>query len=348
MQWFKKNPIFCSVLLALGLLIILQIAFLISKQAELADARTNLENQVRERDRLYARQPSPVAENAAFVEEDKEAHLDTLTQLRDIYKVEGRVEELFASPPSTNTAAFFEISQWRVDTLRQFREVGMVRDGQDEINLGFRTHATEVSSDDPIERIHRQRKIIDYLIQSLYKAEPDSLIRVRRHDPKEVLEEEAQEEDFTRFRPQMRTGTREGDFFTINPRLTLRRPGLITTEPIEIVFTGQTDTLRTFLDELQTMKYPIFIRNIAAEPLVVRDRRDRQAETERLQELITRFEEDEDEGVGEIDLSILDELSEEELERLRPIIGRIIHRFTVTVEFVQLQESPALQEFSNN
>ncbi|MCC5790212.1 MAG: Amuc_1100 family pilus-like protein [Opitutales bacterium] len=347
MNWFKKNPLFCSTLLALAILIIAQIALLFVQYGKLTDSRQDLENLVSERDRLLSREPAPVPENAEIVEEELAAHEELLNSLVEFFADGALLEEFFGTPPSDSSQAFFDITTWRTQTLQKFARAGMIRN-PDEINLGFQRHASQVRREEPIEKIHRQRIIVDYLLDRLYEASPETLVRVNRQDPtRHDQEEEAEDSRFRR--PQTSVGRTDGDFFEIPPAITLRRPGIIKTEGVRLVFTGQTETLRNFLEDLQDSEYPIFIRNITVEPVETRQRsRVRGDETEQLVRILERFEEEGGPtGGGEIDVSVLEQLGSEERERLRPIIGTVINRFTVTIEFVTLSESGNSPEIPN-
>ncbi|MCH8474257.1 MAG: Amuc_1100 family pilus-like protein [Opitutales bacterium] len=347
MNWFKKNPLFCSTLLALVILIVAQIALVFVQYGKLTDSRQNLDDLVGERDRLLAREPAPVPGNAEIVEEEQDAYEELLDSLADFFAEGAQLEEFFGTPPSDSSQAFFDISTWRTQTVQKFGRSGMIRN-PDEINLGFQRHASQVRREEPIEKIHQQRIIVDYLLDRLYEATPETLVRVSRQDP--TRHEREEEVETTRFRrPTPSLDRTEGDFFEIPPAVTLRRPGIIESEGFRLVFTGQTDTLRSFLDDLQNSEYPLFIRNVRVEPTETRERsRVRGDETEQLVRILERFEgEDGPTGGGEIDVSVLEELGTEERERLRPIIGTVINRFTVTIEFVTLSESENSSEIPN-
>ena len=347
MNWFKKNPLFSTALLVLALIILAQIALIFLHRGNLADARQELQNVQSERERLLSREPTPTSENAANVEEELEAHREWLGSLKELFADPQVVEEFFGDAPTDSTQqAFFELDRWRNRTIQRFAAEGMLR-RPDDVNLGFQQHSESVPSN-LIETVHRQRVIAEFLLNELFEANPESLVRVNRQNPDRFDVDE--DETTTRFRRPQARGTREdGDFFDMPALLTLYRPGEISTEGFRIVFTGQTETLRNYLSALQESEYPIFIRNVDVQPVDTRDRsRARSDDTEELaRQLGLDDDEDGPTGGGQIDVSVLEDLDAEERERLRPIIGNVVNRFAVTIEFVTLQDSDNSEDDPN-
>lgn len=346
MNWFKKNPLFSTTLLILFILIIGQVALLFMQYGKLTDSRQSLESLSTERDRLLQREPAPIPENAETIREELEAYENLLSSVKDLFADPESLSDFFGTFPADNSQALFDISTWRTETLGKFTQAGMISNPA-EINLGFQRHASTVRREEPIEKIHRQRVIVDYLLGHLFEANPERLRRVSRQDPQR---DQAEERTDTRFRrPAPTTGRTEGDFFEMPPLLTLRQANAIESEGFRISFTGQTSSLRRFLDSLQNSQLPLFVRNVEVRPLEGQRRaRARIDETEELLQIISRFEEEGGPtGGGELDVSVLEELGTEERERLRPIIGTVINEFIVTVEFVTLTEDPNLEEISN-
>ena len=96
--------------------------------------------------------------------------------------------------------------------------------------------------------LDKQRQILSYLVEQLYAADPKSLVSIER----EWLEVEASEDE--------RGSAKNG--FTISDAATARVPGAIDTMAFSITFTGYTDSLRVFLNNLAQFDLPIVVRSI--------------------------------------------------------------------------------------
>lgn len=352
MSWIKKNPLFFALLTGLSLVLIIQLVLLFQFRGNAQQARENLDSQIAQRDRLFNQRPTPVPTNVEAMDQDQMRHEARLREFRDLVQGFGDVEALFAGVPDTNANAFFEISRWRVATEQRFRSARMLTG--DQPNLGFNEYRSQVPLNAPLDIIHQQRRVVSFLLDQLYETRPQRLVRVQRDDP-EVLIRPATEEtadrrgatttrrpEFAPSRSGFGTET-QGDYFVISPHLTVRTPGMIETLAFRVVFDGQTSNLRNFLQRIQEMEYPLFVRNIRVEPLEVeRGRRDLQDDSD-IVDFLRRDSEDSEipEGGGQVDF---DRLTPEQKEILRPIIGNVANRFTVTLEFVRLTESAALAE----
>jgi hypothetical protein len=55
------------------------------------------------------------------------------------------------------------------------------------------------------------------------------------------------------------------DFFEMDRALSLREPGLIECEAFRMEFTGQTETLRRFLNGIGAGRLPVVVREVAVE-----------------------------------------------------------------------------------
>lgn len=114
--------------------------------------------------------------------------------------------------------------------------------------FGFEQYMNEAKPlDDPKRSatLDKQRQILSYLLDKLFEAGPASILTVKR----EVLE--------------LNAGQKGGDqSFQISQAISARVPGAIDTLAFSLTFTGYTDALRIFLNNLAKFDRPIVVRSI--------------------------------------------------------------------------------------
>lgn len=114
--------------------------------------------------------------------------------------------------------------------------------------FGFEQYINEAKPLDDQKRsatLDKQRQILSYLLNKLFDAAPASIVSVKR----EVLERNADQKG----------GDRN---FEISKAISARVPGAIDTLAFSLTFTGYTDSLRSFLNNLAKFDLPIVVRSI--------------------------------------------------------------------------------------
>lgn len=154
---------------------------------------------------------------------------------------------LLAPPPAQPVDAWFALTA-QADALRARAARAGVTVSPGE-GFAFASYARGGPSAAEIPLVHRQRVIVQHLVESLLEARPHALLAVQRERPAGGLEGDL------------------ADFFSFDPRLALRRPGLVEGTAFRLEFTGQTATLRAFLQDLGAFRLPVIVRGIEVTPL---------------------------------------------------------------------------------
>lgn len=239
-----------SLLLVAGLLggavIGTEIWLLHRARAEVTRAQAALTRKKQERDWLARQVPAPTAETeAALVAEIA----DVRRRIADLRAgLQPRPTDPFAGPVAASSMdAFFQLA----GLVEQARaQAGTTRVTlRAEERFGFAAYANEGPDAELLAPVHRQQQAVRLLLEPLFESRPLALLGVRRTAPG--------------------SGGRSGgeDLFTLDPNLSLRQPGLVETEPVRLEFTGQTSTLRTFLNGLAGLRSPVVVRSVEVEPL---------------------------------------------------------------------------------
>jgi hypothetical protein len=156
------------------------------------------------------------------------------------------------TPPPDRAAAFFELAAM-IESLRKKAEAAGVSLQTDEY-FGFSSHRQTGPEERLITTVHRQQMIVQKLLETLFEAGPSGLLAVQRQRPEAERVARAQ------------TGT-AADFFTVDPRWSLRRDPALMTQAYRVTFTGETPVLRSFLRRLAVLELPLIVRLVEAEPL---------------------------------------------------------------------------------
>ena len=119
----------------------------------------------------------------------------------------------------------------------------------EDFGFGFEQYlddATPFESDESNIALDKRRQILSYMIDQLISSDPDSIDAVRR----ELLELGPEE---------------KAKNFTIAPEVSARVDNAIETMAFSLTFTGYTESLRLFLNNLAGFKMPIVVRSVEVE-----------------------------------------------------------------------------------
>jgi hypothetical protein len=129
--------------------------------------------------------------------------------------------------------------------------------------------------------------------------------------------------------PTGTSGDKGEDFFTIDPRTSAKLEGFVNTEPFRITFTGTTDVLRAFLNELALFKLPVVVRSVEVESI------DKSGATPTSRPAVAPA------PSSPFGLFGQDATAAAPVEVVKPLIEQIDSVFVVTVEFIQLVDKNA-------
>ena len=208
---------------------------------------------------LSASEPAPTAEMAAAwdrrvadLKEDATRHRQQLG--------ESRTDPVQSTPAPTQRAeAFFAIAQFIEAQRVLASKAGVgVPDGY---TFGFSAYSNSGPVDAELGIVHRQRLVVESLLQSLWSSGARELTRVQR----EAADLKVRGDDSTP-RGSRREGRPE-DYFQPSPARERNRAGIVDTLAFRVGFVGKTATLRRVLGGLQALPMPLVVRAVEVEPL---------------------------------------------------------------------------------
>ncbi len=311
MAFFKKNPLLCLSILV-GLLAFGAGTFLaVSASGKVAGAQRNLNSAQSQLKSLLSSDPAPTAANRDASEQNIEA---LLARLADIRADLQRGSRLRISEDGVGVMA--SIQQY----ISEFQRMVSSHTGTDgkakpistpaEFGFGFEQYLKEARPYENVDltrKLDKQRQILSFLLIQLINANPDSI---------DAVEREVRELRSDRNKPR-------GDL-QISPAISARVPGAIDTLAFRLTFTGYTDVLRSFINSLAGFELPIVVRSV---------------EVSRPSGRETVAVNTSDQGGFDAlfgGLGVAAQLQETVTEAQKPIISENISKFTVTVEFIEV------------
>ncbi len=266
---FKKIPAWIPAVLLFGLLFGGGIRELLAGRKTAVRALGRLELKLHELAQCEAAVPALTEDNAVAIEQELVRARQLLTAMQDELRGRGGAgADWHAHPaPSTRTDAFFDLASF----VEQARE-RVVRSGitlKPDERFGFSSYTAEGPAADLIPFIFRQRLMVEHFVDLLLIAHPHRLVSIQREPPagaasgpQGVGGSRAQAASVDRLPP---------DYFVIDPRLSVRSPGMVEATAFRIVFIGSTASLRTFINQLANFERPAVVRCVEVEPAALGD-----------------------------------------------------------------------------
>ena len=308
MDFFKKNLIFSTVIIVClltffaGSFLALNESGAIGKaEQEMKSAQANLKN-------LRFSDPAPSMENVEASAENVAQLQSALNAIREDLQ---RGDRLSISSDGIGVMAgvqqfisdYQRKSSGQVDVNNEPAPISLPQD----FAFGFQEYIDEAKPlSDPKSSavLDQQRQILSYLMDKLIEAKPTSLVSVER----EVLEQ-----------VQIQQG---GKSFQIDKAISSRVPGAIDTLAFRLSFTGYTDSLRSFLNNLAKFDLPIVVRSIDIQRQGGIKNTATSTNSNNLDSIFGAFGGSDDEEVPK--------------EAQKPVISENLSTFTVVLEFIEI------------
>ncbi|MBC8008731.1 MAG: hypothetical protein H7067_01380 [Burkholderiales bacterium] len=333
MASFKSHPLFFTSLLLAGALTAGQ-AWLLFSQRSATNRVTEEIAQKQEALNAFSRaRPFPSKENLVAVEADLAVVQKTRDEIRGRLRAVGEVADKIAASvtPGSPTDAYFDIAGFveRVGEAAAKESVSVAADNR----FGFSAYASTGPERDLVAPVFQQRLYADYLLNALLKSKPSSFVSLQRERP---LTPQQKQQILDAIggglsAPTFSQGSGDGDYFSIDPSISARVPGFVETTPFRLTFTGLTESLRLFLNELVTFKVPVVVRSVEVEPSNRTDAPKAQQASAPAPSFDALF------GGGE------QASSATPLETAKALVERSESKFTVTLEIISLVDKSAAE-----
>jgi hypothetical protein len=322
MASFKSNPAYYTLLGALGLAALAAGWGIYDRSSAAQKSAAQLTQKRNELNALQAVNPSPSEVNKAAVEADLLRTEIALGKMRQELKGVGPVAEALrnAPVPSEPTDVFFNLETF-VEKMRQKAQSLKIKIKPDE-RFGFYTYISTGPDRDLIPQVFRQRQVGEYLLDALMDARPSEFLSLHRERPLTKAESAALAAGQSLpSAPTSASSSTASDFFQIDPRISARVPGFVGATAFRLTFISNTESLRILLNKLATFELPLVVRSVEVEPVVKA-----QANT-----------------LNSIFGTAATPTTPAEPAPPKPLVEKVLSKFTVTVELIDLVEAPATE-----
>ncbi|MGZ0707978.1 hypothetical protein ACWPKO_06535 [Coraliomargarita sp. W4R53] len=251
MGFLKKNLTF-TIIVVICLLAFAAGAYLaFAESGKIGNAKQKITSAESQLNNMRFADPAPSQENVTASKENAEQLVAELKKIRENLERGARIT---TSTDGIGVMAGVQqyISEYRRKAAAHSDEndiespIGLPSD----FGFGFEQYVDDASpleDEAKIKLLDKQRQILSYLLDRLYDSDPESIVSVQR----EVLEQ--------------KTDAKDAKGFSINSAVSARVPGAIDTLAFSLSFTGYTDSLREFLNDLSKFDLPIVVRSIEVE-----------------------------------------------------------------------------------
>lgn len=333
MSAFRRYPFFASALLVLALVFLAAGWCLYERWTAAHAAEAKVKTLQTELATLTDTTPPPSRETSAQIEADLAHARSALAAMQAELKGHGpaATELQNAKPPGSRPAAYFDLASF-VEQAREHAAHRGVAVKADEY-FGFASYAHEGPEMEMVPLVFRQRQVAASLIDALIEARPRQILMVQRERPLTKAEREARAAAEASGNPvdaaasdsaASSSNANSADFFDLDSRVSARVPGFVDTTAFRLTFTGQSPALRTFLNKLAGFELPLVVRAVEAEPAAADEPGGAAAE----------------EAPAPATPSPSSVIAAPTAVAAKPIVGKLLTKFTVTVEFIDLVTPP--------
>lgn len=276
MKYFKKYPIFFALMAVLLLVFVLGVAGNIYFALQSSNADKALKAEMRKYSSALNEDPTQVALDASEANINRlQERLEFLEQ--DLTRASGDIFKELADNKG------YELTEQLRGLVNRWRKTAKSKDilVDNEMDFGYKKYVApgaKAPKDEAVEAIWRQACVMDYINKKLFNCKPQetlapgekpkfpmTILAVQR----ELLPEEAEPETAQSRRRAARTVRKDdttGDNFKIESSITARKPGSLNTIAYRFIFTGHTDVLRRFLNQLKDFDAMLVVRSIDVKP----------------------------------------------------------------------------------
>lgn len=258
MNFFKRNPVFYSILFALLLGALTGVWYLSKAQEQLKSLKATYQTKSDQYNRYVVAEPSPTKSNL-------KALTSNYSELYDVYDRAMHSLNLntydrdgfFGSTPTSRADWSFEINRFVSDSRYHARRNSV--ELPDGIAFGFSDYVRGGPPPEKGEQVHRQIRILAPILKALFDSGIESFVSVRRglaRQPTQATGRRASRE---------RAAYNENDEFLISPKMSCAIPEILDTYAFELTFRGQSISLRRFLNTLVESSAPYTIRDVRVE-----------------------------------------------------------------------------------
>lgn len=257
MSFFRKNPIFYSVLFLLLGSCIAGLWYLFQLSSELSLLKASYQTKASQYDRYVAGKPSPTRSNLEAIEANYDELYTVYEKTLGILKLNTFDQATFyGNTPVSRADWSFELHRFKENA--RYAALSNSIDLPAEVEFGFEDRSNGGSLPENIDEVHQQIVVMSSLLDTLFDSGIESF---------ETIQRGVKAGTKTSLPAGRRAGARlysEGDLFLVEPGQSLSVPGTLDSYVFRVVFRGQSIALRSFLNRISNSPLPFVVRGVEA------------------------------------------------------------------------------------
>lgn len=255
MEFFRRNPIFYSVLFALIACGLAGVAYLSQLNGELKELKQLYATKSSQYDRYLTTRPTPTKSNLEAIEQNYLELYEEFQRTMGVLDLNTfDAETYFGRTPVSRADWSFALHKFKENA--RFAALSNSVQLPPNVHFGFESFAEGGPPEKEGQRIHEQIVIMEGLLATLFDSGIDSFVRIQRGRKLDTkggspLSRRTQDKLFT-----------ESDEFIVTPQMSAAVPGVIDAYTFRLVFRGQSVALRNFLNTVTEASLPYVIRSV--------------------------------------------------------------------------------------
>jgi len=161
-----------------------------------------------------------------------------------------------SAEPASTAAAFFSLNSLVEQLQAQARAAGLALPEHE--RFGFSAYAQAGPAVGELAQVQQQQQAMAQLAAALFAVKPPAVLAWQRGQPVEHTPAKAR---------RASPAGEPDDLFTLEPRLSLRVPGVVETQAVRVVFVGRTATLQALLNRLVRTAPSLVVRAVEVVPV---------------------------------------------------------------------------------
>jgi len=260
MRLFRKNPLFFSMILLLGVIFVIELVHLARLSARLSQVETLHETKSTQYSRYLRILPSPTRANLQALQENYSELHEVFRELMQSLNLSTYDRaEFFGETPASRADWSFALHKYKESARYSALSNGIELAASESFGVG------DVSDGGPSEgadAMHQQIVIMSSLLDALFDSGIKSFVSIQRGLKPEGRGRSASQRSSSRGRKPVLV--RDPNLFVVQETESLAVPGFVDSQLFRIVFTGQSHALRDFLNRVSNASLPFVVRGVEA------------------------------------------------------------------------------------
>lgn len=260
MSDWREHPVFLAAIALLSVALIAEVFLYASESRRLARAQSVLKQRRAALRSFESLEPAPTPVSSERIQSELNSVSGEIAELEKSISLS---HENPAGGSSEPIDVFFEINA-AIERLRaaaREREIELAPKER----FGFSAYIDHGPLPPDANRTETDVRAVESLLRRLFAAQPRRLVSVHRTISGGTADVKGKRTEGFAVSPSSRRADDDG--FALRPDITAAATGLVRTSAVKLIFEGQTEALRCFLNSIVSVDQAWFVRLVEVEPV---------------------------------------------------------------------------------